>query len=177
MFLSEPCGAIRGGPFPREAIDRRSIDDHDLVRTAIQKTTRNGAGGSLAGDALDFILKFLQILQIYGGDHGDSSIEQLFNVLPAMTVWTAGRIVISETVNERNLRMPLDYGRNINYLVGAHPQHRNDLELLQYGLHFRGILRLQRANDDVLASLMASAAFVQHLEGFADARSIAQENL
>src|SRR5580704_3820704 len=155
MFLGEPCGAIRGGPFPREAIDRRSIDDHDLVRAAIQKATRNRAGRSLTGDALDFILKFLQILQIYGGDDGDSGIEQLFDVLPAMTVWTAGRIVISETVNERNLRVPFDYGRHINYLVGAHFQHRNDLELSQYGLHFRGILRLQRADEDVLASLMA----------------------
>jgi hypothetical protein len=44
-------------------------------------------------------------------------------------------------------------------------------------LHFRGILRLQRADDDVLASLMAAAAFVQHLEGFAYAGSIAEENL
>src|ERR1700739_723168 len=177
MFLGEPCGAVRRGPFPREAIDGRGIDHHDLVRAAIQKAARNRAGGSLAGDALDFILKFLQILQVYGGDDGDSSIEQLFDVLPAMTVWTAGRIVISETINARHLRGPLDYSGNINYFIGADFQHRNVLELLQYGLHFRGIFRLQRADDDVLASLMPAAAFVQHLEGFAYAGSIAEENL
>jgi hypothetical protein len=73
--------------------------------------------------------------------------------------------------------VPLDYGGNIYYFLAAHLQHRNDLELLQYGLHLRGIGRLQRANDDVLTSLMAAAAFVQHLEGFAYARSIAEENL
>jgi hypothetical protein len=177
MFFGEPYGVVLATGSTRKAINRRSIHDHDLVRAAIQKTTRNGAGCPLAGDALNFILKFLQILEVYGGDDGDSSIEQLFNVLPAMTVWTAGRIVISETVNESNLRVPLDYGGNIYYFLAAHLQHRNNLELLQYGLHFRGILRLQRANDDVLPSLMAAAAFVQHLEGFAYARSIAEENL
>src|ERR1700739_4828389 len=177
MFLSEPHAILLPRSSTRKAINRRSIDDHDLVRAAIQKAARNRAGGSLTGDAFDFILKFLQILQVYGGDDGDSSIEQLFDVLPAMTVWTAGRIVISETINERHLRVPLDYSGNINYFIGADFQHRNVLELLQYGLHFRGIFRLQRADDDVLASLMPAAAFVQHLEGFAYAGSIAEENL
>src|ERR1700745_2150522 len=123
MFLGEPCGAIRCGTFPREAIDGRGIDDHDLVRAAIEKAARNRAGGSLAGDALDFILKFLQILQVYGGDDGDSSIEQLFDVLPAMTVWTAGRIVISETINERHLRVPLDYGGGRRFSLGGRFLH------------------------------------------------------
>jgi hypothetical protein len=177
MFFGEPYGIVLATGSTRKAINRRSIHDHDLVRTAIQKTARNGAGGSLACDALNFILKFLQILEVDCGDDGDSSIEQLFNVLPAMTVWTAGRIVICETINESNLRVPRDYGGNIYYFLAAHLQHRNNFELLQYGLHFRGILRLQGANDDVLPSFMAAAAFVQHLEGFAYARSIAQENL
>jgi hypothetical protein len=35
---------------------------------------------------------------------------------------------------------------------------------------------LQRTNDDVFPSFAASTAFVQHLEGLANARGVAEEN-
>src|SRR5260370_6451852 len=107
MFLGEPRGAVCGGSSARETIDCRGIHDNDLIRASIQKAARNRAGGSPTGDALDFVLKFLQILQVYSGDDGDSGVEQLLDILPAMTIGTARRVVICEPVNDRNLRVPL----------------------------------------------------------------------
>src|SRR3984893_10545061 len=161
MFLREPRGAVFGGASVREAIDGRSIHDHDLVRASIQKPARNRAGGALAGDVFHFILALFEILQVDGGVDGDPGIEHLLDVLPAMTVWTAGGIVIGKTIDERDLGGPMVYRWNINYFVASHFQHRNNLELLQYGLHFRRVLRLQRADDHVLAPLPPAAALVQ----------------
>ena len=93
-----------------------------------------------------------------------------------MNVRTAGRIVVSKTVNERNLGMTADYGRNVNGFRAPLFQHRNDFEVLQYGLDFRRVLRLQRADDDVLTSFVA-AALIQHLEGLAYSGGIAEKNL
>src|SRR5260370_32368 len=69
MFLGEPRGAVCGGSSARETIDCRSIHDNDLIRASIQKAARNCAGGSLTGDSLDFVLKFLQIFRLQRADH------------------------------------------------------------------------------------------------------------
>src|SRR2546427_5410523 len=94
-----------------------------------------------------------------------------------MRVRTAGRIVISQPVNDCNLGAPADNGGNVNCFRVPRFQHRNDLELLQYGSNFRRVFRLQRAYYDILASLAAAAALVEHLERFAYAGGIAEENL
>src|SRR2546427_13168588 len=93
-----------------------------------------------------------------------------------MRVRTAGRIVISQPVNDRNLGVPADNGGNVNCFRASHFQHRNDLELLQYGSNFRRVFPLQRADYDVLASLAAAAGFVEHLERFAYSGGIAEKN-
>src|SRR5260370_10638290 len=93
-----------------------------------------------------------------------------------MSMGAAWRIVIGQTIDERDLRTAANYGGNIDYFRAADFQHRNDLELLQYILNFGRVLRLQRANDDVLTSLAAATAFVQHLKGFADSGGVAEEN-
>jgi len=93
-----------------------------------------------------------------------------------MSIGASWRIVIGQTINERDLRAAANDGGNVNNFRVANFQHRNDLELLQYFLNFGRVFRLQRANYDVLASLAAATSFVQHLEGFANSRGIAEEN-
>jgi hypothetical protein len=73
--------------------------------------------------------------------------------------------------------VPTNYRRNVDRFCVACLQERDDLELLQYFFNFRRILRLQRTNHNVLASLATPAAFVEHLEGFANSSSVAEEDL
>ena len=71
---------------------------------------------------------------------------------------------------------PLQYRRNVYGLPIGSLQGGDNLKLLQYRLNFRRVLRLQCANHYVLPSLAASTAFVEHLEGFANPRGVAEEN-
>ncbi len=53
----------------------------------------------------------------------------------------------------------------------------NDLKVLQDRTHFGRALRLRGAHNNVFTPVAAAAALIEHLEGFANARAVAEENL
>ena len=93
-----------------------------------------------------------------------------------MGIWAAWRVFISKAINQRNLRVPANYRRDINGFRLASLQGGNNFKLLQYRLNLGRVLRLRRTNHNIFASLAPSAALVEHLEGFANSCGIAEEN-
>ncbi len=177
MLFGKQSSAITGRCSSQDALFGGSIHHHDFICALIQKATRDGAGSPLAGDAFHVVLMFLKILQVHGSDDRDAGIEQLLDVLPAMGIGTAWRVLISKTVNQRNLGVPTNYRRHIDRFRASRFQKGNDFKLLQYGPDFRRIFGLQRAYYNVLTSFATPATLVQHLERFAYSASIAEENL
>jgi len=55
-------------------------------------------------------------------------------------------------------------------------QSGNNLKLLQCGINFRRVARLQRADHNVFPSFATSTAFVEHLERLANSRGVAEKN-
>ena len=100
--------------------------------------------------------------------------KQLLDVLPALLVPRAGNVRMRELVDERHLRPPREHGVHVHLLEHAVavgdllPGH--DLEVADLLGGLRAPVRLDEADDDVLAVLAATPAFVQHREGLADAR-------
>ena len=59
---------------------------------------------ALAGDALDRILLFADVLQVDRAHNVDAVRADLFDILPAMRVAAAGRIVFRQFVDQADLR-------------------------------------------------------------------------
>ncbi len=64
VFLGEHGGAIPGRDLARKTFRGRSVDDNDFVRAPVQKSPRDGAGDTFAGNAFHLFAKFFQVLQI-----------------------------------------------------------------------------------------------------------------
>jgi hypothetical protein len=73
--------------------------------------------------------------------------------------------------------MPPDHGRYVDGVRFVRFNHWDNFELLQYSSNLWRVIRLECAYNHILAALSPAAAFVQHLEGFADAAGVAQEHL
>ena len=120
------------------------------------------------------------MLEVDGGDDADAAVEQFLDVLPALRIAAAGRIVVGQAVDQADLRVAAEDGREVDDLVGAAGvllgDRGNHFEARQDLLDVGGDLALQGADDDVLAALLAAAALVEHAEGFADARGVAQKH-
>src|ERR1700680_256164 len=93
-----------------------------------------------------------------------------------MGIWTARRVLIRKTVNQPNLRVATNYGRDINGFRLASLQRGNNVKSLQYRLSFGGVLWLRCANHNIFTSLMPSAALVEHLEGLTNSSGVAKEH-
>src|SRR5881227_319150 len=89
--------------FGKHASLRRYIDHHNLV-CGLEKGERDSLGYVLSGDRFYLWPHLFDVLQVYGGNHGDASVEQLRDVLPAIGVSRPGRVVVSKSVDEANLR-------------------------------------------------------------------------
>ena len=100
-------------------------------------------------------------------------LEQLLDVLPALLVPRAGHVRVRELVDERDLRPPGEHGVDVHLLEDAvavaHPLARDDLEVADLLGRLAPAVRLDEADDDVLAVLGAAPALVQHRERLADA--------
>ncbi len=93
-----------------------------------------------------------------------------------MGIWTARRVFIGKTVNQRNLRVATNYARDINGFRLASLQRGNNFESLQYRLNFGGVPWLRCTNHNIFTSLTPSTALVEHLEGFTNSSGIAKEH-
>ena len=158
----------------------RRVHHFDFVGLG-QKRLGHAVGGALAGDPLHRVLLFADVLQVDGGDDADAAVEQFLDILPALRIAAAGRIVVGQAVDQADLRMAAEERRQIDDLIGPAGvplgDRRDHFEPGQDLLDVGRDLALQRAHHHVLAALLAAAALVEHAERFADARGVAQKHL
>ena len=89
-------------------------------------------------------------------------------------VW---RILVGEPVDEHHLRMTSQDSLNIDHMAPTDFQRGNHFVPDDQPLDFRRTLRLDGADDHVLATLTAAYSFGEHLRRLAHTRGIAEKNL
>src|SRR5580765_1029479 len=94
-----------------------------------------------------------------------------------MRVAAARRIIVSQSVDEADLRVPLQNRLHVNDRDTFDAERGNDLERTQKRLELSGNFRLQRPDHHILSAVMTAPSLVEHPKGFADAGCIAKKNL
>ena len=127
-----------------------------------------------AGDPLDHVVDRLEVLDVDRRDHVDAGVEQHLDVLPALGVARARHVGVRQLVDQRHVRPPGEHGVEIHLLEGGPPvldhvagDHLDFADLLG---GVRPAVRLDVADHDVGAALLAAAALVEHGERLAHAR-------
>ena len=114
------------------------------------------------------------MLDVEGRDDADPGVEQLLDVLPALLVARARDVGVCKLVDERDLRGPREDRVHVHLLEGAFAvldlPARHDLQVADLRRRLGAPVRLDEADDDVLAVVAAAAPLVQHRVGLADAR-------
>ena len=122
----------------------RHIHHFDFVRLA-QEGLRDAIGSTLPGEALHIELLLADVLEVDRRDDADAAIEQVFDILPALRIAAAGRIVVGQLVDQANARMAAEECRKVDHLVGlaAVPflDRRDDLEAGKHSLDLLGVGR------------------------------------
>ena len=112
------------------------------------------------------------MLQIHRPNDVDSVRQQLLDILPPVCV-AAPRVVVSQPIDQTNLGMTAQNGRNIYDRHALKVDGGDNFERVQDWLDFWRDLRLKCPHYYVLATLLAPPRFVKHAERLADARGIA----
>src|SRR5262249_24111409 len=110
----------------------------------------------------------LDILQVHGRDDSDSGCQQFLHILPPVGIAAAFGVVVSEAVNETDLRFAMEDCCNVNDEHAFDVESSNDLKRGQQWLNFGKNLGLQSTYYDVLPALFAPSALVEHAKGFTD---------
>src|ERR1017187_4647088 len=131
MLFDEQSGPLLVGEISPQIIRGRTIHDNNLVGSSIQKSRWNGVGSPHASNAFHLNLVFAKVFEIHSRNDRDAGIEQLLYILPAVCVWTCGRIFVRQPVDQGYLWLAADYGRNVNRFPVAYLQCRNSLKSLQ----------------------------------------------
>ena len=130
---------------------------------------------------LDIQLLLADVLQVDRGDDGDAAVEQVFDILPALRIAAARRIVVGQLVDQADGRVAAEEGGKVEDFVSlsAVPllYGRNDLEAGEHALDIRRVGALHQPHHHVLPALFAAPAFIEHAVRFADAGSVAEEDL
>ena len=98
--------------------------------------------------------------------------QDLLDILPAFGIAAARRIVECQLIDQADLRMAAEDGGEVDRAIDG----GDDLQAGDDFGNGAGDVALRRGDDHVLAALLAAAALVEHAEGFADARRVAQED-
>ena len=83
-------------------LGRRVDDDHFVG--AVDEVLRHGLGFRLAEDAADELLLLGDVLEVDRRQNRDAGLEQLLDVLVALGVAAAGRVVVGEAVDQADAR-------------------------------------------------------------------------
>ena len=165
-----------------EALDqivRREIDQLDRVG-AIEHRIRHGLAHADMRDLGDDVVQAFDVLDVDRRVDVDAAAQQLLDVEIALGVAAAGRVGVGEFVDQHDLRPAGDDGVEVHFLkplalVFDSPA-RDDFEAFQQRLGLLAAVRLDDADDDVVAVLLPGAGLLQHLVGLADARRRADED-
>ena len=159
-----------------QAVFGRGVDDLDLVRGA-QERLGDGVGHRAADDRRNLRLLLRDELEVDRRDDRDAGREHVLDVLPALRVTRPRRVAVGEPVDQHDLGAAMQHGADVDRLSALRDARRDDLELAQQLLGPRRVGGLRRGHHDVLASLLAPAALVEHPGRLADSRGVAEEHL
>ena len=125
------------------------------------------------------VLLLFDVLQIDGGDHRDALIQDVVDILPALGIACAGRIVVGQFVHQADARMTPEDGRDIQHFVLVSGigflEHGDVLQVGHQVLQFGGERKLDGGHHHIFAAFLAAAAFVQHAERLTHARGVTQK--
>ena len=149
------------------------VDQFDGIG-AIEYRVRHGFAHPHVRDLGDHVVEAFDVLDIDGGVNVDAVAHQLFDVEITFRVAAAFDVGVSEFVDQNDLRMTSDDGIEVHLLepltLIENAPARHDFEARQQRFGFPAAVRLDNADNDVVAVLVARLRLLQHLIGLADAR-------
>ena len=147
-------GGIVDFPLAQSRAQRldRDIDVDDLVG-ALENPIGNRLPHPYAGGRRDRIVQRFDVLDVYGSDDVDASVEQIEDVLVPFLVRRSGRVGVGELVHHHDLR-PARLDRVDVRLFERHTTvlnlaFRHPLEIADTCKGIRPPVRLDEADDDV----------------------------
>ncbi len=168
--LRQPLGLFGGFRF------RRCIDDDDFFRL-VDERLRHRLAAATAGDPFHEILLLVDVLDVERGDDRDARGEQLVDVLIALRVTAAGRIVVREAVHQADLRAACEDRGHVDDGDAGARQRRDHVHSPGDLFDVRVHVRLHGGDDHVFTALAPPPSFVEHAERLADTRGVAKEDL
>ena len=157
---------------PREQVVGGDVDEHHLVGLVEEEIGHRLENGD-AGDAPDDVVQALEVLDVERREDVDAGREQLVDILPALRMARALDVRVGELVDE-DQRGPARE-RAVEVELAQRPALEGNLDLRQHrqvGDERLGLLasmRLDDADEDVLALVAQRARGREHRERLADA--------
>src|SRR5215207_1362100 len=124
------------------------------------------------------VVERLEVLDVDRRDDSDPCLQELVDVLPALLVSRPRRVRMRELVHEGDVgpagehRVDVELLQSRASILDSLPG--NDLEIGDLLGRWPAAVGLDESDDDVLASLAAATALVQHRVGLPHARSGAE---
>ena len=186
---AEKIGQGALGPFHRVNIAtlhaglqglRRQVGHHDFARP-LDNPVRNGLAHLHTRELANRRRQAFDVLHVHSGNHIDASIQNLEDIFIALVVLAALDVGMREFIDERDLRVARQNRVNVHLFEGGafvfqllarhrfQPGSQLGRDLAAVSFH--------HPDDHILPAAAPPEAFAQHLVGFADARSIAEEEL
>ena len=164
---------------PLDQVVGRQIDQLDGVG-AVEHGVRHRLAHAHMRDLRDDVVEAFDVLDIDRGVDVDAAAHQLFDIEIALRMAAAFDVGMRELVDQHDLRPAGDDGVEIHLLEPLSfvldAPARNDLQAFEQRFGLLAAVRLDDADDDIVAVLLAGARLLQHLVGLADAGRGADED-
>ena len=151
---------------------RRHVDQLDLVGRA-DDVVRDRLALDDPRDGLDDVVERLEVLDVDRRDDVDPGVEEDVDVLPPLRPRRAGGVRVRELVDEGDLGSPREDGVDVELGEARapvlHGAAGDDREAVGLSRGEGPAVRLEDADDDVGAAVLASAALGEHGHGLPDA--------
>ena len=158
----------------------RKVDELDGVG-AIEDRIRHGFADADPSDLRHHIVEALDVLDVQGRIDVDAVAQQLLDIEVALGVPAARDIGVRQLIDQNDLRLAGNDGVEVHLLeplpLVLDTPPRNDFEPLQQRLRLFAAVRLDNADNNIVAVLLSRSGLLQHLIGLADARGGADEDL
>ena len=166
-------------PEARDQVGGREVDQLDGVG-AIEHGVGHRLADAHMSDLSNDVIEAFDVLDVDGRVNIDAVTHQLFDI--EITLWVAAAfgVGVRKLVNENDLRPAGDNCVEVHLLEpltlikDAPP--RNDFEAGQQRFGVFAAVRLNDADDDVVAVFLTRLCLLQHLIGLADTRRCADED-
>ena len=165
---------------PLDQVFRRQVDQLDVVGL-VDDRVRHRLAHADTGDLRDDVVQAFDVLDIERRIDIDAGGDQLLDIHVALGMAAAWRVGVRQFIDQRELRATRQQRIEIHLRQRAPTvidrTARDDFHAVEQRLGLASPVRLDHANDDIDAFLIARAGRRQHLEGLADARRGTKEDL